>query len=215
MATLIDLTGRRFGRLFVEGTAGRESSGRMKWLCQCDCGQKTAVRGSRLNSGKTRSCGCLVKDTATKHGHARDGMVSSALGRWRSMIQRCTNPNTKAFKDYGGRGIAVCERWRSFQNFLADMGEPPTGMSLDRIDNNKGYCPENCRWSTPQGQCSNRRSNRWLEHSGVRMTIGGWSDEVRISRSLIQARIDRLGWSVERALTTPVKSRGVPCPSAN
>ena len=170
-----ELTGRRFWRLMVIGSSGSKD-GQSFWECLCECGQTTVVCGGKLKSGHTRSCGCLVKDTVAKlglasrltHGHSINRQQTLAYRTWHGMIQRCENPNHQAYGYYGGRGIMVCEHWRkSFQAFLADMGMPPEGKSLDRIDNDGNYERENCRWATKDQQLSNRRPYRRREHVAI------------------------------------------------
>jgi hypothetical protein len=153
--------GQVFSRLTLVRREG--SSLAMRWVCLCECGNATRVRGSDLASGRTRSCGCLhteIRRTARKHGHARRAGVSPTFQSWSSMLTRCTNPNNAQFHDYGGRGIQVCDRWLKFENFLADMGERPDGLTLDRRDSNGNYAPGNCRWATWDEQGQNRRSTK-------------------------------------------------------
>ena len=152
----IDIIGKRFGHLRVLAiwpARSRKIQRTIYWLCRCDCGVELPVRGHSLSFGRTRSCGCLPPRT---HGMAG----SRIYWIWASMRQRCSNPNHVAYPNYGGRGISVCERWRWFQNFYADMGDPPPGKSLNRIDNNGNYAPGNCEWATATEQARNRRPNR-------------------------------------------------------
>ena len=159
-----DLTGLRFGKLVAERPDGKDAQGRIFWICLCDCGQQKRVRSSHLRAGSVSSCGCdrykKVAEKVTTHGHASGGKVSPIYTSWAQMHARCSNPNHNRFHRYGGRGITVCDRWQSFENFLADMGECPDGMSIDRIDNDGNYEPGNCRWSMPKEQAENRKTWR-------------------------------------------------------
>lgn len=167
MPPFIDLAGKRVGRLSVVSLAATlTADGRFKWRCVCDCGHKLEVDARSLRSAHTQSCGCLRRDSAGKHMRVSHGHTRKSAGRaspeyltWKSMIQRCLNPNATGYDRYGACGITVCERWLSFENFLADMGPRPADCTLDRYPNKHGnYEPDNCRWATDSQQSNNKRT---------------------------------------------------------
>lgn len=208
----IDLIGRRFGKLVVKERKDNGKFRNSRWLCKCDCGNEKIIAGFHLTnkSKPTQSCGCLKKDCNLKHGHARNGKESRTHSIWYHMIRRCKNKNDE---NYYGRGITVCDRWNpkkggSFENFLEDMGECPPGLSLDRIDNNKGYYKENCRFTTNQVQARNTRSNTNYTFKGKTQCLKAWSIEYKINYGTLYTRIHTLNWSIEKSLTTPIKIYG-------
>jgi hypothetical protein len=202
-----DSTEPRFGRLLVIGPA-EVRKGHKRWTCRCDCGAIRVVAQDNLRSGHTLSCGCLNRvrlSQPRKHGHSKRGKKTRAFNAWCLMKQRCLDRNFPSYPRYGGRGITVCERWRdSFENFLADMGEPPPGTSIDRENNEGNYEPGNCRWATLKEQARNKRSSRLLSLGGRTQCLAAWAEEVGIGVKVLERRVHQ-GWSHERALTTPVR----------
>lgn len=195
-----DLTNQRFGLLTAILRVENNKHGKAMWLCRCDCGSEKPVLSAKLVTGETRSCGCatagFIRKKNTKHGLAG----SRPWSVYYNMLRRCYNPNTIGFHRYGGRGITVCDRWRdSFAAFLEDMGEPPEGMSLDRIDNDKGYSPENCRWATKKQQIDNSTRPKLITFNGETRNISEWARKLGIGQPTLQERLQK--WSVEEALS--------------
>ncbi len=192
MGKLIKMAGLKFGRLTVIELAGMSGSGSMKWRCRCDCGTEVAVNGTSLRAGKTKSCGCYQRDAVsastrkvmTTHGRSR----TRPYRIWCAMYTRCTNPNNKDWHSYGGRGVTVCEQWSKFENFLSDMGEPPEGTSIDRIDPHGSYEPSNCRWASITEQNRNKRTNVWYEVNGKRLIEVDAEVALGAGRTFLQSR---------------------------
>lgn len=196
----VDLTGMLFGRFRVLSEADRSKSGHVMWACVCQCGTVKTVSGAALRSGNTQSCGCQKNESAsqrlTKHGMSKSPLYAV----WSTMKDRCLNEKSSDYGLYGGRGITVCERWMSFENFAADMGDRPHGTSIDRIDNSKGYEPRNCRWATTKDQARNKRNSRFLTLHGETLTVAEWAERVGINPDCIHQRLSR-GMSDEDALS--------------
>jgi hypothetical protein len=206
MSNTGDFTGHRFGRWTVLGLSDKRTDGERWWRVRCDCGGESTVRGVVLYRGSSKSCGCLrrerVSQRQTTHGRSRSAEHVS----WKSMLMRCLNPSSPDFQNYGGRGIAVCERWRSFELFLADMGERPAGYSLERIDVNGDYEPNNVRWATCAEQAVNRRNNIRYEIDGRQLTAREIADLYKVPLARLSKRL-RLGWSASRAVNEPVDQK--------
>lgn len=196
-------TGQKFGMLTVLSVDRREQKSGFFVLCRCECGSEKIVRFNYLQNGHTRSCGCIVavKNKArSTHGHARKGAWTETYSIFRDMMTRCTNPRYKEFHLYGGRGISICDRWlRNYENFLSDMGERPAGMTLERIDVNLGYSPDNCKWATDTEQANNKRNSVFLDFQGKRQTVAQWSRELGLHDKTIYMRLSK-GASTEQAL---------------
>lgn len=203
MAKPINIVGQKFGKLTVLKYVGKS-----KWLCKCDCGKETIVGTYHLKSGNTKSCGCLniqkIIERNTKHnlGHTR------IYQTWKSIKRRCYGKNTVAYKNYGARGITVCQEWLSdFNNFYnwAISNGYQDDLSIDRIDVNKGYSPDNCHWATDIEQANNTRRNHLITYNDKTQTLAQWAREYNIAYNNLQNRIVKLNWSIEKALTAPIQ----------
>jgi hypothetical protein len=204
MRRFIGLTGQKFDRLVVIKQVGKSKTGGPLWLCRCVCGKETIVRSSNLKNGHTKSCGCLQKEIVTKHGYNKKGAKTRIYSIWEHIIQRCRNKNHKAYKNYGGRGIKVCNRWLDFKNFLKDVGEIPKGMEIDRINNDKGYSPKNFRLVTHQENNRNKRNNHIIPYNNKKYCLIELAEEYNINPHVLRSRL-KLGWPIKKALITPVK----------
>lgn len=202
----INLSGKRFGKWLVIELYGVTERGCVQWLCRCDCGTERPVASQPLRNGLSQSCGCRQSAITAKRNLTHGKSRTAEYRTWASMKSRCFNKNTVSYKNYGGRGLTVCSRWLGtdgFYNFLDDMGLKPSDRhTIERRDNSKGYCPENCRWATREEQSENRRNVHQITFSGERKTIKQWSVATGIPHALIWRRLRIYGWTVEKALTT-------------
>lgn len=205
---LVDLTWKIFGRLTVLEIDKNNSSKRVYWKCKCDCGEVVSIAGNDLKSGNTKSCGCFRKEntkmTKTTHGKRN----TKLYGVWCAMKSRCSNPNDTHYKDYGERGIAVCNEWlNDFQAFYdwAISNGYKNGLEIDRKDNDKGYSPNNCRWVTRKENMNNTRENVFIAYNGETHTLSEWGDITGTPERLISQRLKN-GWSEHEALFGKIKS---------
>lgn len=210
MGKRIDLTGQRFGRLVVVRYVGRSRGKKNLWLCKCDCGNEKIVAVDKLHSGNTKSCGCLQREVHRKCRMTHGKSDTKLYLVWREMITRTENQNAERYGIYGGRGISICGEWRNdFQSFYdwAIQNGYKEGLTVDRIDVNGNYEPDNCRWITPYEQSRNLRKNVRITYSGKTMILKDWAKEIGIDYNTLWKRIRKSGWTVEEALETPVGQR--------
>jgi len=216
MVSWYQLEGQRFGKLTVLKRSGSDKHKKALWTCECDCGGETTVTTGQLKSGHTKSCGCGMSewqkqfvDKHTKHG--MDGTPEHMT--WKRLFGRCYNENNQYYYLYGGKGIGVCDRWNPikggyFENFYEDMGpRPPECTSIERIDGNKDYSPDNCRWADYSEQSRNTSQNWKITINGETKIIGDWARESPVTEGTIRYRIRNLGWSPEKAVYTKPKDR--------
>lgn len=204
-----ELTDQTFGRLTVLGNARHPKNG-VFYFCRCVCGKHKAVWRFNLIGGKIVSCGCNKGEKASRRLRTHGMSKSAEYNSWRGIKERCGNPSHVRYAHYGGRGIVMCERWlNSFENFLADMGPRPSpSHTIERIDNDKSYSPENCRWASLKEQANNKSSSRLLTFQGETHTIEQWLEITGLPRTTLRRRLDVYGWSVEKALGTPARGCG-------
>lgn len=208
----INPTGQRFGRLLVVSESHRTHKGTWYWLCRCDCGKETRVQTQYLMSGRIRSCGCKRASGLHSTKHKLTG--TWVYYTYRGMFQRCYSPTNARYACYGGRGIKMCDRWLNgdgsllgIQCFYADMGDKPSPKhSIERLDVNKDYSPDNCVWILHSDQAKNTRSNRKITAFGETKNMAEWARQFGIGAMAIQKRLNR-GWDEERAVSTPSRSK--------
>lgn len=198
----IDISGQTFGRLTAIAPVDRTKCKHILWLCICECGAESVVRATYLRRGLTRSCGCLHREELAERLTLHGMSGSLEYRTWQDMRERCENPNDGKHKHYGGRGITVCDRWQTFEYFYADMGDKPAGLTIDRINNDGDYTPENCKWSTRKQQQRNKRNNRLLTMNEQTLCIAEWAEKTGLGYYAIYHRLER-GWPIEKALTQP------------
>ena len=210
MQPKIDLTGQRFTRWTVISKNLERSVYEAYWNCICDCGNIGIIRGSSLRQKQSQSCGCLSSDVTTKRITKHNMYYTRIYSIYTSMKQRCLNKNHEAYNQYGGRGIKICDRWlQSFENFYADMGDLPTNKhQIDRINNDGNYEPGNCRWATVAENSRNKKTTRFLTFGGKTQCLMDWALENKLHFATLSSRL-RYGWSIEKALLTPVQKRRV------
>lgn len=205
MSSFKNLTGKRFGRLVVLERVENNKRQQAQWLCKCDCGNTKVICAASLKKGSTRSCGCLIHEINSTHSLRKTRLYNI----WRGIKIRCFNQNSRAYKNYGGNGITMYNEWKdnfkSFYDWSMSNGYTDE-LSIDRIDNNKGYFPDNCRFVDKIVQANNKRNNRLLTYNGETHTVAEWGRILNISRSTLFSRLN-MGWTVERMLTTQVKGK--------
>lgn len=202
MGKLVNLTNKRFGRLLVIKRSQNDNQGKPMWKCKCDCGNEVIVRGAALSQGRTVSCGCYCNEIHTSHG----GSETRLYHVWHSMKERCYTKTHKAYSDYGGRGITICSEWLDFANFrkwAMDCGynenAPQWACTLDRIDVNGGYFPQNCRWVDMSEQSKNKRNNMQIKYNGETHTLSEWAKILEIGYQTLYARLTVHKMPVEKA----------------
>lgn len=214
-----DLTGQKFGRLTVVKLnhkeqnyhKGKRNGNTYLWLCQCECGNTDIVSGGHLKDGSIQSCGCLQKDTMKKKLTIHNMANTNIYKAYHKMKDRCQNEKNSNFKNYGGRGIKVCDEWQTFETFYnwAITNGYKKGLSIDRINNNGNYEPSNCRWVTQKIQSNNRRNNVLITYKDETHTILEWSEILNINYDTLHKRIKYYGWSIEKAFNKKVRKRWV------
>lgn len=205
---MLDLTGMKFGRLTVLSSAQFQASKKKMWNCKCECGNYVTVRGTSLIGGITKSCGCLQKELASKKHSKHNGYGTRLYAIWDSMRQRCNNKNCRAYHNYGGRGIKICDEWDDFANFKEwaiisgyDNTAKRGTCTLDRINVNGNYSPENCRWNTMKEQSNNRRNTIYMTVNDETHSLSEWASITGIKYDTLWKRYKKYGWSPERVVS--------------
>lgn len=216
MSNLIDLTGKKFGRLTVIRRVKNAKSGKSRWLCRCSCSEQNEliVIGTDLTRGHTQSCGCFMREQSKKYNTKHGKLYTRLYKTWKNMKNRCNNPNSDDYRIYGAEGKTVCDEWlNNFQTFYDwsmangyDETAPKGQCTLERIDGTKGYSPDNCRWATAKEQANNTRRNHVIEYNGKKQTMKQWSEELHIKYSTLAARINTYRWDIDRAFEIPIKN---------
>jgi hypothetical protein len=200
-----DLTGQTFGRLTVVALSKEKQGRNCCWICSCECGASVTIRSGVLINGTTQSCGCLQRERAAAFAaaNAKPRIIpKKEYGAWRAAKHRCTNQKSAAYPSYGGRGITMCDEWMNDPRaFYRDMGPCPKGLSLDRIDNNRGYSPDNCRWTDQKTQSRNQRRGISITHDGLTLPIKEWAERTGIDYRTLLMR-----WRKGLDLFAPVRS---------
>lgn len=209
MGGVKDMTGQRFGMLVVVCRAENTQSGRATWRCRCDCGKEVVVRGGNLRSGGTKSCGCYKVACLNRSKTTHHGSNTRLYRIWSNMKDRCYRPANDRYRDYGGRGIGVCEAWRAsfeaFRDWAVSSGYRDN-LTIDRKDNDLGYSPENCRWTNRAAQNNNTRRNRYVTYGDETHTVSEWARMRGLTETALRLRLNR-GWPLEAALTTPLREK--------
>lgn len=211
---MVNIEGNRYGRLVVISFYGYDK-GFDRWKCKCDCGNETIVPRHALESGNTTSCGCYKRQRTIETHYKHGGYKDRLYGVWIDIKKRCYNENERSYKDYGGRGIEMCDEWKNdygnFKSWAISAGYDENAgymeCTIDRIDVNGNYCPENCRWANAVTQGNNRRTNKRIEINGRVKTLAQWAEEYGINTSTVNSRINQMKWDVVKAITTPVAEK--------
>lgn len=205
MAKLIDLTGKKYNKLTVIERAENTKNGQSRWKCICECGNTTIVASSNLKNGEVKSCGCLRHLQKDTHHESKTKLYRM----WKSMIYRCHNPKNQAYEYYGARGIKVCEEWHDFLKFKEWVlkTKPSQDLTIERVDVNKDYSPENCIWIPISEQANNRRSCVYFEYNGEKHNLMEWCKILNLNYKNVHNRIYKLNWSFEKAISIPIDTK--------